>query len=92
MKQETTVVIVDDHLLIAKAIAGIIDGFKKFRVLYECESGQQLLDKLSFPKNVPHVLLLDISMPDLLDVRFYASIPWRLLSPSSARLHHLSAW
>lgn len=65
MKEKTTIVLVDDHLLIAKAIAGIIDGFENFRVLYECESGKQLLEKLSFQKNIPQVILLDISMPDM---------------------------
>ena len=58
-----SIVIVDDHLLIAKAITSIIDQFNNFNVLYECENGQQLIEKLSHSKNVPDILLLDISMP-----------------------------
>lgn len=58
-----TIVIVDDHLLIAKAIASIIDEFTNFEVLYECEHGKLLTEKFSFQHNIPEIVLLDISMP-----------------------------
>jgi DNA-binding NarL/FixJ family response regulator len=57
------VVIVDDHILIAKAIAGIIEGFPKYTVLYECEHGKALIEKFENPQNIPDIVLLDISMP-----------------------------
>lgn len=60
---EYSVVIVDDHLLIAKAIGSIIEQFNHFKVLYECENGKVLTDKLSNKKNIPDIILLDISMP-----------------------------
>lgn len=58
-----TIVIVDDHTLIAKALTGIIENFKQFDVLYECENGQVLQEKLKIKKNIPDIVLLDISMP-----------------------------
>ena len=58
-----TIAIVDDHILIAKAITGIIENFKQFEVLYECENGKQFCDKLQQKKNIPDIVLLDISMP-----------------------------
>ena len=58
-----TVVIVDDHLLIAKAITTIIDEFEGFRVLYESDNGKSLIERLSSSKNIPDIVLLDISMP-----------------------------
>ncbi|MFT3946101.1 MAG: response regulator transcription factor [Agriterribacter sp.] len=58
-----SVVIVDDHLLIAKAISSIIEQFKGYEVLYECENGKQLLEKFKIKKNIPDIVLLDISMP-----------------------------
>lgn len=58
-----TVVIVDDHILIAKAISSIIANFNQFEVLYECENGIELQEKFKNPKNVPNIVLLDISMP-----------------------------
>lgn len=58
-----TVVIVDDHLLIAKAIGSIIEQLKDFEVLYECENGKLLVEKFKVKKNIPGIVLLDISMP-----------------------------
>lgn len=61
MKQ--TIAIVDDHILIAKALTGIIENFTGFEVLYECENGKALQEKFSVKKNIPDIVLLDISMP-----------------------------
>lgn len=58
-----TIVIVDDHILIAKAIGSILANFEQFEVLYECENGKELQDKLMFQKKAPDIVLLDISMP-----------------------------
>jgi len=58
-----TVVIVDDHLLIAKAISSIIDDFDGFEVLYEVENGKKLMEKFKSERNIPDIVLLDISMP-----------------------------
>lgn len=57
------VVVVDDHLLIAKAISGIIEHFKDYEVLYEVENGKVLFERFRNPANVPDIVLLDISMP-----------------------------
>ncbi|MEO0060296.1 MAG: hypothetical protein RLZZ312_1943 [Bacteroidota bacterium] len=58
-----TVVIVDDHMLIAKALQSIISKFHNFEVLYECGNGQELQTKLKTAGNAPTIVLLDISMP-----------------------------
>jgi DNA-binding NarL/FixJ family response regulator len=57
------VVVVDDHLLIAKAISGIIEHFDNYEVLYEVENGKVLFERLQQPANIPDIVLLDISMP-----------------------------
>lgn len=61
MKQR--IAIVDDHLLIAKAITSIIEEFEGYEVLYEAENGAALLERLKAGKNIPDIVLLDISMP-----------------------------
>ena len=59
-----SVVIVDDHTLLSQAIAGMVDTFDKFKVLYTCKNGQEIIDKFSdSPKNIPDLVLMDINMP-----------------------------
>ena len=58
-----SIAIVDDHILIAKALSGIIENFSAFEVLYECENGKVLQEKFSNKKNIPDIVLLDVSMP-----------------------------
>lgn len=58
-----TIVIVDDHILIAQALKGIIENFENFEVLYECENGKDLQEKFKLKKLIPDVVLLDVSMP-----------------------------
>lgn len=58
-----SIVIVDDHTLIAQAIKSIISNFEAFEVLYVCENGADLIEKLNQNKKNPDIILLDISMP-----------------------------
>ena len=58
-----TIAIVDDHLLIAKALGAIIENFDHFTVLFEAGHGRELIEKLKQKKNIPDIILLDISMP-----------------------------
>jgi DNA-binding NarL/FixJ family response regulator len=57
------VAIADDHLLIAKAISSIVEGFKEFEVLYEVENGKALQERMQQTGKIPDIVLLDISMP-----------------------------
>ncbi|WP_025143185.1 response regulator transcription factor [Pedobacter jeongneungensis] len=58
-----TIVVVDDHILIAKALQGIINNFAAFEVIYVCENGKDLIDKFESNCKLPDMILLDISMP-----------------------------
>ena len=59
-----SVVIVDDHTLLSQAITGMVNTFDKFKVLYTCKNGKELVDKFSeSPKHIPDVVLMDINMP-----------------------------
>jgi DNA-binding NarL/FixJ family response regulator len=58
-----SIVIVDDHILIAKALGSIMSNFEDFEVLYECENGKELQEKFNLKKNIPSIILLDVSMP-----------------------------
>ena len=56
-------VIVDDHTMVASALAGIINSFPNYTVLYEVEHGKALMEKFNAARNIPDVVLLDIAMP-----------------------------
>lgn len=58
-----SIAIVDDHVLIAKALRGIMANFVDFEVWYECENGNELQDKFAAQNTIPSIVLLDISMP-----------------------------
>lgn len=58
-----SIVIVDDHILIAKALEGIISNFSEFEVIYVCENGKDLIEKFEEGNRIPDIILLDISMP-----------------------------
>ena len=60
-----SVVIADDHLLIAKALAAIIDTFKKYKVLYEVPDGKALIEQFKYKQRIPDIVLLDINMPEM---------------------------
>lgn len=63
MGSKKTIAIVDDHILIAQAIKGIIANFENFETICECENGQELIDKINTYNVLPDIVLLDISMP-----------------------------
>ena len=59
------IAIVDDHVLIAQALKGIISNFENFKILFECENGKELIERLKESNNIPDIVLLDISMPEM---------------------------
>jgi len=61
----TTVVVVDDHVLLSQAIGELVNGFDSFELAYLCNNGQELLDAMKHPTKVPDMVLIDINMPIL---------------------------
>ncbi|WP_369048827.1 response regulator [Tenacibaculum sp. UWU-22] len=59
-----SVVIVDDHTLLSQAIESMVNMFDKFKVLYTCKNGKEVVAKFSAsPKNIPDIVLMDVNMP-----------------------------
>ena len=58
------VVLIDDHILLRSALAGLIDKSGECQVLYQCNNGMHLI--LEFDKYPrPDVVLLDMNMPEM---------------------------
>ena len=62
---KTPLLIVDDHLLFSQALTGLINRFKKFKVLDQLENGQKLINYFKAKNPLPEIVLMDINMPIL---------------------------
>ena len=58
-------VIVDDHVMMAHAIAGMLNAREDLSVLWTARNGKELLEKLESEPVLPELVLLDINMPVL---------------------------
>ncbi|NOQ70766.1 MAG: response regulator [Crocinitomix sp.] len=65
MTKEIKVGIAEDQVLFRKGIVSILNGFDTIDVIVEADNGRILLDQLKTIANLPHVLLLDLKMPEL---------------------------
>jgi len=63
MKQEATVLVVDDHPLLRHGLCDIIRKTQRFKVIGEASDGEEALRKLASLK--PQMVILDIDMPQL---------------------------
>ena len=63
--KNSSVVVVDDHILLAQAISSLVNSFNQFSTKYLCCNGQELLDRISSEKILPDIVLMDVNMPIL---------------------------
>ncbi len=61
MQQKPTVVLVDDHALLRKGLAGLVKDLD-YDVLFEADNGDDFIAKLQ-TNPAPDIVLLDINMP-----------------------------
>ena len=57
------VIIVDDHTLFARSLAGLVNTFPDYTVVETFSNGAELVDQLSSGMNIPDIILLDVKMP-----------------------------
>ena len=57
------VIIVDDHILFARSLAGLVDTFPEYQVKFTFNNGSELVDKLAAGMKLPAIILLDVKMP-----------------------------
>lgn len=58
------IAIVDDHTLVANALAGLIQKMENYEVMYEAGNGKELIQYFKV-KMIPDIVLLDINMPEM---------------------------
>jgi two-component system, NarL family, invasion response regulator UvrY len=72
MKQVFKVVLVEDHTLLRKGLASMVEGFPDYHVLFEASNGRELTEMLD-PANLPNLVLMDVNMPEM---DGYATTSW----------------
>ena len=63
MKPTIKVAIADDHALLRKGLADLIDSFGSFRVIMEAGNGMELIDLLNNAPELPDIGIIDVNMP-----------------------------
>jgi len=58
------IVLVDDHALLRTGLAGLINSFSNYKVLYEANNGRAFIDLLKL-KPLPKIVLMDVNMPEM---------------------------
>lgn len=56
------IVLIDDHVLLRKGLANLIESFGDYRVLFQADNGKHFISQLD-PRNLPDIVLMDINMP-----------------------------
>lgn len=57
------VIIVDDHALFARSLAGLINTFPDYEVIEIFKNGQELVEMYASNQEIPSIILLDVKMP-----------------------------
>lgn len=66
------VALVDDHVLLRKGLAALVNSFDEFTVVFEADNGEDMQQKIK-TDNLPDLVLLDINMPKM---DGYTSAQW----------------
>lgn len=59
------IIIVDDHLLFSQALNSLVSNYEEFNVIKILNHGKELVEYFSTEKAFPHIVLMDIKMPQM---------------------------
>ena len=57
------IAIIDDHLLFAQSLKGLINTFDRFEVTHEANNGKAFIEILNKTSKLPEIALMDMNMP-----------------------------
>jgi two-component system invasion response regulator UvrY len=62
--EKIKVALADDHVLLRRGLASLVDSFDEYKVIFEADNGLDFQQKMS-KDNLPDLVLLDINMPKM---------------------------
>lgn len=62
--KKVSVAIADDHILLRKALANLVNTFENYTVVLEADNGNDLREKIA-EQGIPDIVLLDVNMPEM---------------------------
>ncbi len=71
-QQKIKVALADDHVLLRKGLAGVVDSFGEYSVLFEADNGKHFIQQIEKIGD-PQIVLMDINMPEM---DGYATTQW----------------
>lgn len=71
-QQKIKVALADDHVLLRKGLAGVVDSFGDYAVLFEADNGKHFIQQIA-KIGEPQIVLMDINMPEM---DGYATTQW----------------
>ncbi|MAN59745.1 MAG: DNA-binding response regulator [Flavobacteriaceae bacterium] len=83
----SSLVIVDDHKLLASSLEKLINSFPNFNVLYHVGNGAELQHQLEAHAEIPDIILLDVNMPIM---NGYETLTWLTANYPSIKVLALS--
>jgi two-component system invasion response regulator UvrY len=60
-----TIALIDDHVVLRKSLAVLIQMFSGFNIVIEASNGLDFIEQLKKTKQTPDIVLLDITMPGM---------------------------
>jgi len=70
MTEKINVGLVEDQILFRQGMKSILDSWKNLDVVFESAEGYTVIDKLKTAEVLPHVMLVDLSLPPHNDTEF----------------------
>ncbi len=64
LKDKIKVALVDDHVLLRRGLAGVIDSFGQYEVIFEANNGNHFIEQVD-KFGEPALVLMDINMPEM---------------------------
>jgi two-component system, NarL family, invasion response regulator UvrY len=58
------VALADDHVLLRNGLAGLVNSFDNYTVIFEADNGKEFQQKID-AGNLPQLVLMDINMPEM---------------------------